>query len=61
VRDRRHDAKPPTKTYVFEAENSLSRRGADWRMKRKEPSVVLCRALVSLIGALMIGFLGLGV
>ena len=30
-------------------------------MKRKEPSMFLCRVLVSLIGALMIGFLGFGV
>jgi hypothetical protein len=30
-------------------------------MKRKNPSMFLCGALVSLIGVLMIGFLGLGV
>jgi hypothetical protein len=30
-------------------------------MKRKKASMFLCRALVSLIGMLMIGFLGLGV
>jgi hypothetical protein len=31
------------------------------QMKSKKPSMFLCQALVSLIGVLMIGFLGLGV